>query len=241
MIRFGGTDGDHLYNDIWAFDLQARAWAQVPAVGFIPVPRTDFAAAAVNGVMYVFGGRGPDGQDLGDLCAFKMRSKFQMYDLSIKNQNKHTLIVGHRWYMFQNMGPTPSARYGLSLTAVREKMFVIGGDASSGKLEDVSFAYILDSGRLHWIFIVFWFSNISIFQQKSVIRPRHLFKHRLKQHRPKKPNMYIRKGPCLQIYKTLKALPLDQHHIPRIHSNTNTNICIFINSSNNSNSIQPPR
>lgn len=88
MIRFGGTDGDHLYNDIWAFDLQARAWAQVPAVGFIPVPRTDFAAAAVNGVMYVFGGRGPDGQDLGDLCAFKMRSKFQMYDLSIKNQTK---------------------------------------------------------------------------------------------------------------------------------------------------------
>lgn len=73
---FGGTDGDHLYNDVWAFDLQSRLWMQVPAVGYIPIPRTDFSASLVDGVMYIFGGHGPDGQDLGDLCAFRIKSKY---------------------------------------------------------------------------------------------------------------------------------------------------------------------
>lgn len=73
-LSFGGTDGDHLYNDIWAFDLHSGYWHQVPAVGYIPVPRADAAVAVVDGVMYIFGGRGPDGQDLGDLCAFRLKS-----------------------------------------------------------------------------------------------------------------------------------------------------------------------
>lgn len=46
---------------------------QVPAIGFIPIPREGCASALVDDVLYVFGGRGPDGQDLGDLCAFKFR------------------------------------------------------------------------------------------------------------------------------------------------------------------------
>ncbi|KAI9495965.1 hypothetical protein BDB00DRAFT_178716 [Zychaea mexicana] len=130
LYIFGGTDGDHLYNDIWAFDLQARIWMQVPAVGYIPVPRTDFSCAMVDGVMYIFGGRGPDGQDLGDLCAFRIKSQ--------------------RWYMFQNMGPTPSARHGLSIATVKEKMIVLGGDNNVGRLDDVSNAYILDSSKIRY-------------------------------------------------------------------------------------------
>lgn len=55
--------------------------------------------------------------------------------------------LGQRWYMFQNMGPTPSARYGFTMTAVKGRMFVFGGDNSSGKLEDSSLLYILDSGQ----------------------------------------------------------------------------------------------
>ncbi|KAI9270652.1 hypothetical protein BDA99DRAFT_569950 [Phascolomyces articulosus] len=125
LYIFGGTDGDHLYNDIWAFDLNARIWMQVPAVGYIPVPRTDFSCAMVDGVMYIFGGHGPDGQDLGDLCAFRIKSQ--------------------RWYMFQNMGPTPSARHGLSIVNIKGKMVILGGDNNVGRLDDVSTAYILDS------------------------------------------------------------------------------------------------
>ncbi|KAI8391779.1 uncharacterized protein BYT42DRAFT_208257 [Radiomyces spectabilis] len=127
---FGGTDGNHLYNDIWSYDLQARTWSQVAAAGYIPMPRERCAASLVDDVMYVIGGRGPDAQDLGDLCAFKIRNQ--------------------RWYMFQNMGPAPSARHGLTITGIKEKMVVLGGDAGNGKMEDASMVYVLDSAKIKY-------------------------------------------------------------------------------------------
>lgn len=45
-------------------------------IGFIPSPREGHAAALVDDVIYVFGGRGVDGKDLGDLAAFKLSSAF---------------------------------------------------------------------------------------------------------------------------------------------------------------------
>lgn len=72
--RFGGTDGLYHYNDTWQFDVPTRTWKEVTCIGFIPVPREGHAAALVDDVMYVFGGRGVDGKDLGDLAAFKISS-----------------------------------------------------------------------------------------------------------------------------------------------------------------------
>ena len=51
-------------------------WSELNCIGFIPSPREGHAAAIVNDVVYVFGGRGVDGKDLGDLAAFKLSSKF---------------------------------------------------------------------------------------------------------------------------------------------------------------------
>lgn len=39
------------------------------------MPREGHAAALVDDVIYVFGGRGVDGKDLNDLAAFKISSK----------------------------------------------------------------------------------------------------------------------------------------------------------------------
>ncbi|KAG9085142.1 Negative regulator of mitotic exit [Ceratobasidium sp. 370] len=69
---FGGTDGAFHYNDTWVFDLATRTWTELTCIGFIPVPREGHAAALVGDVMYVFGGRGVDGKDLGDLGSFKI-------------------------------------------------------------------------------------------------------------------------------------------------------------------------
>jgi hypothetical protein len=40
----------------------------------MPSPREGHAAALVDDVMDVFGGRGVDGRDMGDLVAFKLSS-----------------------------------------------------------------------------------------------------------------------------------------------------------------------
>lgn len=44
-------------------------------IGFIPSAREGHAAAVVGNVIYIFGGRGIDGQDLSDLAAFKISSE----------------------------------------------------------------------------------------------------------------------------------------------------------------------
>ena len=72
---FGGTDGLYHYNDTWSFDTKTRVWTELKCIGFIPVPREGHAAALVDDVIYIFGGRGVDGKDLGDLTGFKISSQ----------------------------------------------------------------------------------------------------------------------------------------------------------------------
>lgn len=74
LASFGGTDGQYHYNDTWSFDIQTRQWSELQCIGYIPQPREGHAAAVIDDVMYVFGGRGVDGKDLNDLAAFKISS-----------------------------------------------------------------------------------------------------------------------------------------------------------------------
>ncbi|TFK36888.1 hypothetical protein BDQ12DRAFT_754358 [Crucibulum laeve] len=128
---FGGTDGQYHYNDTWSFDLQTRQWSELNCIGFIPSPREGHAAAIVDDVIYVFGGRGVDGKDLGDLAAFK-----------ISNQ---------RWYMFQNMGPSPSGRSGHAMASVGPKVFVLGGESfTPSKSDDPSITHVLDTKHIKY-------------------------------------------------------------------------------------------
>ena len=74
LLSFGGTDCQYHYNDTWTFDTTTNKWSELTCIGFTPSPREGHAAAIVDDVVYVFGGRGVDGKDLGDLGAFKLSS-----------------------------------------------------------------------------------------------------------------------------------------------------------------------
>ena len=76
MGSFGGTDSQYHYNDTWTFETATRTWAELHCIGFIPSPREGHSAALVDDVVYVYGGRGVDGKDLGDLGAFKISSAY---------------------------------------------------------------------------------------------------------------------------------------------------------------------
>ncbi|KAJ7139940.1 hypothetical protein C8R44DRAFT_606672 [Mycena epipterygia] len=131
IIVFGGTDGQYHYNDTWTFDLTTRKWSELQCIGFIPSPREGHAAALVDDVIYIFGGRGVDGKDLSDLAAFK-----------ISNQ---------RWYMFQNMGPSPSGRSGHAMAAVGPKVYVLGGESfTPSKTDDSSLVHVLDTKHIKY-------------------------------------------------------------------------------------------
>lgn len=96
------------------------------------MPREGHAAALVNDVMYIFGGRTDEGIDLGDLAAFRISTK--------------------RWYSFQNMGPAPSPRSGHSMTAFGKHIIVMGGEPSSAPRDPVelSMSYILDTSKIRY-------------------------------------------------------------------------------------------
>lgn len=101
-------------------------------IGYIPQPREGHAAALVDDVMYIFGGRTEEGADLGDLAAFRISSR--------------------RWYTFQNMGPSPSPRSGHSMTAVGKAVVIVGGEPSSSPVTagDLGIAYVLDTTKIRY-------------------------------------------------------------------------------------------
>jgi hypothetical protein len=74
LCRFGGAGSQDDYKDTWLFDVPTRKWTEVQCTGYTPSPRRGHAAAVVDDVMYVFGGRGVDGADLDELIAFKLPS-----------------------------------------------------------------------------------------------------------------------------------------------------------------------
>lgn len=131
-LRFGGTNGTHWFNDVWSYDPVPSAWAQLECIGYIPASREGHSAALVNDVMYIFGGRTEEGADLGDLAAFRLTSR--------------------RWYTFQNMGPSPSARSGHSMTAFGNQIIVLAGEPSSAPqdADELSLAYILDTSKIRY-------------------------------------------------------------------------------------------
>ncbi|CAD0099223.1 unnamed protein product [Aureobasidium mustum] len=120
------------FSDVWSYDPRTNSWSQLECIGYIPVAREGHAAALVGDVMYVFGGRTEEGNDLGDLAAFR--------------------ITTRRWYTFQNMGPSPSPRSGHSMTAFGKHIVVTGGEPSSAPrdADELSLAYYLDTSKIRY-------------------------------------------------------------------------------------------
>jgi hypothetical protein len=130
--RFGGTNGFQWFNDVWCYDPIPNAWMPLDCIGYIPAPREGHAAAIVDDVMYIFGGRTEEGADLGDLAAFRISSR--------------------RWYTFQNMGPSPSPRSGHSMTAYGKQVVVLAGEPSTATREaqDLAIVYLLDTSKIRY-------------------------------------------------------------------------------------------
>jgi hypothetical protein len=69
---FGGTDRQHHYNDTWSFDIDTETWSELACTGYIPEPREGHAAALVDDILYVFGGRDVNGKDLDDIVVLRI-------------------------------------------------------------------------------------------------------------------------------------------------------------------------
>ena len=132
LFRFGGTNGERWFSDVWEYS-SAYGWRQLDCAGQIPQGREGHAAAVVDGVMYVFGGRDAEGSDLGDLIALSIASR--------------------RWYTFQNMGPSPSPRSGHRMCVHKKKIHVVGGERGNNwepGIQEELLIYTLDTSKIRF-------------------------------------------------------------------------------------------
>ncbi|KAI9252108.1 hypothetical protein BY458DRAFT_536036 [Sporodiniella umbellata] len=130
MYIFGGTNGRQYFNDLWSFDLTTHTWTKIAVDGTVPAPRERCSSAIIDDALYIFGGRGDEGTELNDLCGYKIKNRY--------------------WSAFQNMGTSPSPRHGHTMTAIGDRMFIIGGDNDFAKMDDASLIYILDSTKIKY-------------------------------------------------------------------------------------------
>ncbi|CAG8579784.1 2112_t:CDS:2, partial [Acaulospora colombiana] len=108
---------------------RTRTWTNLSCIGYFPVPRERHSAVIVDEVIYIFGGITQEGEELDDLVAFR--------------------ITNQRWYRFPQMGPSPSARYGLSMSVVDEKIFIFGGDSKKlPKPDSEGDIHVLDTSKI---------------------------------------------------------------------------------------------
>lgn len=58
----------------------------------------------------------------------------------------HTGSADQRWYMFQNMGPAPSARSGHAMASMGSRVFVLGGESfTPTRGDDHGMIHVLDT------------------------------------------------------------------------------------------------
>lgn len=168
LCRFGGTDGQYHYNDTWSFDVSTREWTELQCTGFVPAPREGHAAALVGDVMYIFGGRGVDGADLDDLTACKLSSRwFRTHVLLVHIRN-----LANRWFMFQNMGPSPSGRSGHVMASHGIQVFVLGGESSAGpQADETALIHVLDTSTYFCCHFIWTASKVEIQHSSSTRNP----------------------------------------------------------------------
>jgi len=112
LYVFGGFDGSNCFDDLYVLDLETRQWRRIEASGDCPTGRASHSAVTdeLAGVMYVFGGSGSHfgHTNKHDLCEFNFETE--------------------TWRLLSNQAEdTPSARYGQSMVAYQEGLYVWGG------------------------------------------------------------------------------------------------------------------
>lgn len=131
MYVYGGTDGENTYSDIYAFDLDAKAWSTVVPTNGSAIARAYHSATVSDlGVMVVFGGLGTGSAGLSDVSCFSTRTLAWFTCLS-------------------DPSPAPSVRYGHSaVNSPLQRMVVFGGKNAGGNA--VNDVWAFDMNLFKW-------------------------------------------------------------------------------------------
>lgn len=154
LLIFGGIGYGQVFADMWTFDCDLIFWASLKPLPEAPLALIGHSANYVNGTMYVFGGRNPNGRQ-NDMWVFNLDRKIWTLVqtlISPAPRLQHSMVVYKQsLILFGGSGIeqlndlwefhiyegcwTPlfpnnfniSSRYRHSAVALNEKMYVFGG------------------------------------------------------------------------------------------------------------------
>ncbi|CAB3398872.1 unnamed protein product [Caenorhabditis bovis] len=123
MVLFGGfeEDAQRFSQETFIFDFDTRKWSELKTTGTPPLWRDFHTAAAIDGVMYVFGGRSDQNGQVGDDELF--HSSRDTYDDKLMALDLKTA----HWRVVKASGKTPLGRRSHSAWVYNGKMFIFGG------------------------------------------------------------------------------------------------------------------
>jgi len=153
-------------NKLYVFDLDDQSWSVSDATGDIPPPRVGVTMAAVNDIVYVFGGRDAEHKELNELYSFDTTSKkwalISHGDCGPAHRSYHSTaaddrhvyvfggcgvggrlndlwaydVLGQKWIQFPSPSETLKGRGGPGLAVVQGKVWVVYGFAGK-EMDDV--------------------------------------------------------------------------------------------------------
>jgi len=179
FVVFGGYDGHHRVNDLYAFDFKTSEWKQLDSDN-APTPRDRHVAAVYDNSLYIFGGF--DGTTrVNDLHAFDFDTNtwnaveilggtppsprhshaavvyqdsmfvFGGYDGSYRSDLHEFNFSTRRWYQVQCNGEIPRARYRGTCVVSETSMILHGGHDGNRHLQDT---HVFDFCSLTWSALV---------------------------------------------------------------------------------------
>ena len=129
IVLFGGQNGNHQFNDLWAFDDAKSQWMEISVqTGVPPTPRTLHCAVEWSGKLLIIGGFSRSSGYLGDVHALSISDednpKGDFQPVEIKLQEK-----GASW--------TARAQHCAATTGKSTNVFIFGGFDGTNVLNDL--------------------------------------------------------------------------------------------------------
>ncbi|KAK9285672.1 hypothetical protein L1049_024871 [Liquidambar formosana] len=115
-------------NKIHVFDLEELTWSVAEATGDVPPPRVGVTMAAVDGTIYVFGGRDSTHKELNELYSFDTST--------------------NKWTLLSSGDTGPPHRSYHSTTADDRYVYIFGGCGVDGRLNDL---WAFDTAEQKWV------------------------------------------------------------------------------------------
>jgi len=127
---FRGGNGREYLNDLHALHTDRYEWRKVETLGSPPQPRANHSSAFLNETeeLFIFGG---------------WNGRRRLNDIHILD------VATSSWSTPHVSGVIPHARAGMTLTALRDRLYLFGGSGTSSKCFDD--LQILDRNKMTWL------------------------------------------------------------------------------------------